>query len=401
MHERIDDSEKKRAIVLKRILSLHTLKRKESVLKLARTGENSLAIRGDEWDQNPRVLGVRNGVIDLVTGKLRPGMPEDYIKTVAPVEYQELDTPAPRWEKFLLEIFNDDVDLINYLQRLLGYGITGLSSEDAFPIFYGPRGRNGKTTLLEVVKFVIGDYAHKTRSETLLESRYAPGRGAADADTMAFRGKRIIWASETGDGRSLSVARIKELAGGDTLNARVPYGKRVVEFTPTHLLILLTNMLPNVPANDEAFWHRIHAVPFQMTFVENPRKPNEKTVDRNLFERLKEEAPGILAWLVRGCIAWQREGLNPPSSVICATASYRQDMDDLAQFIAECCVVLQTAVVQVGSFYTAYSEWCRLNSVNPATLKKVSRRMVDLGYRRDDSGRHVFFAGIGLRASDT
>ncbi len=288
-----------RTTFLARVNKLQTITRKEHVLELARTGTDSLAISGEEWDRDPWLLGVQNGVIDLQTGELRPGRQQDFIKTVSPVNYDGLDTPAPKWRQFISDIFENNQHLADYIQRLLGYGITGLTNYHVWPIFYGPQGRNGKGTMIETVKLVLGGLAHKTRSEVLLQSRYAPTRGSADADTLAFRGKRIIWASETNEGRSVNTSLIKELTGADTLNARPPYGKRPVEFTPTHLLILLTNNRPKAPAGDDALWDRTHLIPFNVRFVDDPHAPNERPADHDLPEKLKAELSGILAWMVR------------------------------------------------------------------------------------------------------
>lgn len=380
-------------------ITLQTVKRKQSILKLARTGENSLAIKGDEWDKKPMSLCVLNGVIDLETGELKPGNPEDYLKTVAPTNYYGLDYRASIWERFLLDVFDGDEDIVAYIQRLFGYGITGLNNEHTIPFFYGPRGRNGKSTILETMKFVLGSYAYKTRSEILLESRYAPARGAADADTLALCGKRIVWATESGDGRSLAAAKVKELCGGDTLNARAPYGKRPVEFSPSHLLIFLTNYKPTVPANDDALWARIDLVTFNMRFVNNPCGPDERQADHNLLEKLKAEAPGILAWLVRGCLQWRDIGLNPPSSVKMATANYRSDEDDIAQFLQETFIRQVDGSEKMGNIYKSYVDWHELSGLSGRhlSLKKFSHRLVSLGFVRDDSGRNVMIKGIRSR----
>lgn len=388
--------------ILKRVTQLQTFKRKEVILKLSHTGEDSLAIRGDEWDKNAMLLGVPNGVVDLETGTLRPGNPRDYIKTIAPTLFRGLDFPAPMWKQFLSDIFNDDVELIAYVQRLLGYGITGLTNYHITPIFWGPQGRNGKSTIFEILKFILGDIAYKTRSEMLLESRYSPGRGSADADTLAFRGRRIVWATETGDGRALNTAKIKELCGGDTLNARAPYGKRPVEFSPTHLLILLTNDRPAVHANDNALWERIHLIPFNMRFVDIPCAQNERKADHDLLNKLKTEASGILGWLVSGCIQFMATGLNPPDSVRYATAEYRVDEDDIGQFIKEKCVCRDDLSETMGDIYHEYVNWHEMTGLpgKATSMKRLSRRLVDLGFVRDDSGRNVMFKGIGFITED-
>lgn len=394
--EKIRKIETHRKIILNRIKQLQTVKRKEYILKLARTGEDSLAIRGDEWDKQDMLLGVLNGVIELENGILRPGNPTDYIVTIAPTMFYGLDFPAPIWEKFLLDIFNNDVELVAYIQRLLGYAITGMTNHHVIPILYGPHGRNGKSTFFEVLRFALGELVYKTRSELLLESRYSPARGAADADTLALRRKRIVWASETDDGRSLNAARLKELCGGDTLNARAPYGKRPVQFSPTHLLFLLTNERPAAPANDDALWERIHLIPFNIRFVDNPHGPNERKADHDLLVKLKAEASGILAWLVRGCLQFQAIGLNPPDSVRFATSEYRTYEDDIGRFILEKCVCRNDVFEKISDIYHEYSLWYELSGLpgKAISLKKLSQRLVNLGFTRDDSGRNVIFKGI-------
>jgi len=379
--------------LMKRIHALQTIARKENVLTLARTGKSSLAVRGDIWDKDPWVLGCKNGVIDLKTGFLRPGRPSDYIKTVSPVEYRGLDEPATIWERTIKEICGDYADLPDYLHRLLGYSITGLSNWHIYPIFYGPQGRNGKGTILETLKFVLGDLAHKGNSETLLESRNSPRRGSADADTLAFRGKRIIWASETNEGRKLNVSRIKELCGGDTLNARAVYGRDPVEFQPTHLLILLTNERPSAPAEDSALWERIHLVPFDVRFVDNPIGKNERPVDRDLLEKLKAEAPGILSWLVRGCLKWQESGIKRPDSVQNATTEYRQDEDIIGKFISERCETGAVWQVQASTLFAAFRDWCTDfgYAINQTRFGKEMKSRYDY-----TKGRNTYYIGIQL-----
>lgn len=394
---RSDDGKKHAAIedaLAKRIRALRTVNRKQNVLTLARTGRESLAIPGDLWDAEPWLLGCLNGVINLRTGKLETGSPRDFIKTIAPIEYRGIDTQAPTFERFVSEIFNHEIELIAFIQRLLGYGITGLTTYHVYPIFYGPQGRNGKGTLLEVVKFVLGDLAHKARSETLMESRHVGGRGSADSDTLALRGKRLVWASETSEGRRLNASRIKELCGGDTLTARAVYGREPVEFQPTHLLILLTNERPAAPAHDAALWERIFLVPFEVRFVDNPAKPNEYPADHDLLEKLKKEASGVLAWLVRGCLAWQEEGLNPPEIVKAATREYRQDEDLIERFLNDKCIVGPAYEVQAGDLYQAYQDWAGEMGLRPVSGIKFGKEMQVRfdSYRK----RHVFYVGIGL-----
>jgi putative DNA primase/helicase len=194
----------------------------------------------------------------------------------------------------------------------------------------------------------------------------------------------------------LNAAKLKELCGGDTLNARAPYGKRPVQFSPTHLLFLLTNERPVAPANDDALWERIHLIPFNIRFVDNPHGPNERKADHDLLEKLKAEASGILAWLVRGCLQFQAIGLNPPDSVRFATSEYRTYEDDIGRFILEKCVCRNDEFEKISDIYHEYSLWYELSGLpgKAISLKKLSQRLVNLGFTRDDSGRNVIFKGI-------
>ena len=384
--------------LLKRVRALQTVKRKRNILVLAGAGRESLGITGEEWDRKPWKLGCKNGVVDLRSGNHRRGRPGDYIKTVAPHDWQGLEVKAPIWESTLLEIFGNDKKLVSYIQRLFGYGIIGKSNEAVLPIFCG-KGRNGKTTLLEAIKHTIGDLAHKAEAELLLEQKYARQAGAPNSSVLSLRGRRIVWASETGEGRKLNAAKVKELTGDDTLNARAPYGRRNVEFKPSHLLIVLTNNKPTTPAGDYAIWERIHLIPFKFSFVENPQEDFEREADPFLNDKLREEAPGILAWLVRGCMDYQMQRLNPPGAVRAATEEYRQEEDIIGKFIEECCVVKPSYQVQAGPLYKKYTEWCLENghyALKGRSFGKEMRERFD-SYQR----RNYFYVGIELRTDET
>lgn len=391
-HKKIQDA------LYKRGRKLHTAKRKEQVLKLAAAGEDSLGIRGDEWDSDPLVLGCRNGVVDLKTGDRRDGLPGDFIKTVASAEWKGIDAPRPKWKRFLNEIFSEDSKLIDYVQKLYGYGITGLSRLHIIVFLWGI-GRNGKGTLTETIKYVMGDLAYKAESELLLDAKYPRQSGAPNSGILALRGKRIVTASETGQGQRLNAPKIKEIVGGDTLNARAPYGKRHVEFTPSHLLLLLTNNKPQAPANDFALWQRIHLVPFNISFVREPKKPNERKLDIELPEKLKEEASGILAWLVEGCLKWQAEGLEPPESVKNATQAYRAEEDLIGHFLSSCCIITEIAETKAGDMYKAYRRWCEENGHKPWNQTRFGTDMKGR-FDSDESRRHVYYLGVRLDAQE-
>ena len=381
--------------IIKRIKLLQSLQRKQEIVILSRSGAGTLAIIGDEWDKHPWLFAASNGILDLKTGNFRPGEPGDYIKTASPTEWKGLDEPCPTWENFISEIFGKNVLLAEYMQRLLGYGITGLAIHHLFIILFGA-GRNGKGTLLETIRAVLGDYAFKTESELLLEQKSARMAGSPNSGVLSLRGRRIVWASETSDGRRLNAGRLKELVGGDTLNARPIFGKHHVQFEPSHLLLLLTNNKPSAPASDYALWQRVNLIPFEKAFVSEPKAPNEYKADPYLCEKLKDEASGILAWLVKGCLAWQREDLNPPDIVKAATNEYRSDEDTIGHFIEERCSLNAGGQVRGGELYAAWKSWAEASGVTFISGKKFGLEIKKRGFDSDKDKRGVYYIGISL-----
>lgn len=378
----------------KRVRDLQTIRRKQAVLHLARAGADSLGISGEEWDKNPWLLAVKNGVINLKTGEFLTGEPKDFIKTAAPTEWKGLNEPCPEWEKFISDIFGSDEKLIAFIQRLLGYGITGLSILHIFVILYG-LGRNGKGTLLEILRFVLGDYAFKTESELLLEQKFSRQAGAPNSGVLSLRGRRIVWASETSDGRRLNTGKLKELVGGDTLNARPVFGKHHIQFAPSHLLLLLTNSKPAAPASDYALWQRVHLIPFERAFVDDPKAPNESKADPYLSDKLKAEASGILAWLVKGCLTWQREELNPPDIVRAATEDYRKDEDILGYFIDERCTLGESLNVRAKIFYEKYKAWATENGLGELSGVRFGKEMKKR-FNSDSDSEGIFYIGVSV-----
>lgn len=387
--QRLEDVQLAKDFV-KRAAALRTRKRIENVLFLA-AAHPDIALTGEEWDRNPWLLGVENGVIDLKTGDMRPGQPKDYIRSVAPTQWKGLNAPAPRFERFVSEIFDGNSDLASYLQRLLGYGITGLTDEHILPILHG-EGRNGKSTLLETLGACLGkELAISSQADTLMDTN-RDGSGPRPF-VYALRGKRLVWTSESNEGRRINAGLVKQLTGGDTLTVRTLHSKPVT-FSPSHLILLLTNNKPHIPADDQAVWDRVCLLPFNVRFVDEPTQPNERKQEKGLTQVLRNEAPGILAWLVRGCLEWQRQGLNPPAIVKQATSDYRDEEDTIAQFIAECCVTQAGLKVRAGELYKAFAEWCKGNGIPPMNNTAFGRRMTKRYEKAQSAG--IWYLGIGL-----
>lgn len=375
----------------KRSRALGGRRRIDNVLYLA-ARQNGLGITGNEWDSDPWLLGCANGVIDLRTGSIRKGHPDDFILAHSPIEWLGIDTPAPRFEAFLREIFEGKPELPPFMGRLMGYAVTGLTLERILAILQG-EGANGKTVLLEAMGDTLGaDLATSSQADALMDS--ANGSGPQPF-VFALRGKRLVWASESSEGKRINAGLVKQLTGGDRLNVRTLHSKPV-EFTPTHQLFLLTNHKPHISADDQAVWDRVFLVPFSYRFVDNPVAGNERKRDARLREKLRAEAPGILAWLVRGALEWQRIGLQPPAEVLTATAEYRAEEDTVSQFIDEALVIHPDAKVKGNSLYKAYDTWCKDNGIPPMSNTAFGRRMKKRFTAKVSGG--VWYMGVGLAA---
>ena len=311
--------------------------RRQSCLKFSHTSKDPMAVSGTEIDANPWLLGVKNGVIELKTGRCRDGRPDDWILKASPIEWQGIEAKCPKWEKAVLEIMAGDQDMVNFLQRLFGYSICGKVVEKIFPVFIGPGGDNGKTVLVETVSYVLGQLGGPIASE-MLTSTYQRSPSGIDTDTVALKGLRFAYASETEDKAKVSAARVKRMTGNDTLEARSPYDKRSIQFEPSHTQYLLSNYKLRADSEDNAFWNRVLYIPFTMKFVRDrePAAENELKADPHLDVALREEAPGILAWLVRGFLMWQKNGLCVPAKVLEESKRTREDLDYFGLYLDEC-----------------------------------------------------------------
>jgi putative DNA primase/helicase len=214
---------------------------------------------------------------------------------------------------------------------------------------------------------------------------------------MSLHGKRIVWAGENDEGRALNVAKVKWLVGGDTLVGRHVQGKKEIRFKPTHTLFLLTNHKPRIPADDPAIWQRLFLIEFKMSFVDEPKSKSERKRDPNIRQKLFSEAPGILAWLVKGFMEYHNYGLNPPDSVKINTSKYREDEDIIGQFITECCSLSLNFKEQAGPLYSAYKGWCELNSYTAIGSRKFGEKMVQEFKRVQENGCR-YYKGIKLIA---
>lgn len=321
--------------------------------KIVQRAQHQLPIgaKGSEFDCDPMLLGVVNGVVDLTTGKLRSGRCEDYLTKASPVPFDP-DAKCPRFERFLEEVFQDNKQLIAFVHRAIGYSLTGDNREEVFFMLYGS-GSNGKSTLLESLQAAIGaDYAGKIDFDALC-SEY---RSRHKFDLANIEGKRLVTASEPDRKIELSSKVVKSLVGDGKIAVEEKF-KQPRLIAPTHKLWLAVNTVPLATDRTEGFWRRIRLIPFNASFKERP--------DNTLKPTLISELPGILAWAVRGCLAWQEQGLGKCPAVDEATQEFREQSDVYYRFINDCLIEAPDSFILPEELKKAYEQWRELNPAAP------------------------------------
>ncbi|HKI32952.1 MAG TPA: phage/plasmid primase, P4 family [Gemmataceae bacterium] len=349
-------------------------------LELARS-EPGVPILPADLDRDPMLLNVLNGTVNLRTGQLRPHQREDLITKLAPVQYDEAAT-CPRWLKFLDRITDGNTDLISYLQRVMGYALTGDVSEQCLWFFYGT-GANGKSTFLGTILAMLGDYAMQAVSDLLLV-KHNESHPTERADLF---GKRLVGTIETEEGKWIAEALMKQMTGGDKIRAR-KMRQDFFEFDPTFKIILAANHKPTIRGTDHAAWRRVKLVPFTVTI------PDEEK-DKGLPAKLKAESSGVLAWAVAGCLDWQRYGLGEPDEVRQATSQYQAEQDVVQGFIDECCQLYPEAKANSSGLLAAYIAWSGDKLMTAPAFRK---RMKDKGFEsKEGTGGRYFWRGLQLK----
>ena len=346
--------------------------------------KSMLPIRADRFDTNPMLLNCENGTLDLKTGLLQPHNPDDYHSKISPVVWDE-NAKAPLWDRFLLEIMRGRKELVDYLQRVIGYCLTGDIREQILIVCHGS-GSNGKSTLIDTVYAMLGGYARQMAPETIMAStRREAGRATPELAMLA--GVRFVGTVETRENQAIDESLTKQLTGGDPITARPLYG-RYFQYTPAFKVLMSTNHLPTIKGDDHAIWRRIRKIPFDVRIADEDQ-------DKLLGEKLLTELPGILRWAVAGCLQWQKHGLETPDAVVKATVEYRSSQDVLADFLDECTVEGDGYVTPKKELYDAYTSWCRENGEKDISQRALSTKLQDRGIesKRIHGGIHCW-AGI-------
>jgi putative DNA primase/helicase len=310
--------------------------------------QHHVPVMPNQMDKYKMALNTPSGVIDLRTGEIKPHDPAHYFTKITPVDYSS-HADCPRWLSFLDEIFGGDKDLIRYIQKALGYSLTGSTAEQCIFFLLGS-GKNGKSTFLDVVRDVYGDYAANIQPETIMVRKNAGS--AINSDIARLKGARFVTSAEPDEAARLNEGLVKQLTGGDAVTARKLYAEEF-EFKPEFKLWMATNHKPIIRGTDTGIWRRIHIIPFNVQIPDNK-------VDRNLIHKLKAEMTSIFRWILDGCALWQSEGLKMPRAVLDMVREYRREMDVVSAFIEDCCI--RDGSVAAKTLYAAYCQWANDNN---------------------------------------
>lgn len=373
------DSESRKAIARWAAKS-ESRHRREAMLGLL-IAEPGVAVRPEVFDKEPYLLNLVNGTLDLRTGMLRDHNKDDLLTKQAPVEW---DTAAkcPTWDLALAE-WQPDPLVREYLQRLTGYTLIGEVLEELLVFFYGT-GANGKTTMVNVLAWLLGDYASPAPPDLLVARRGQQH----PTELAALRGLRWVYGSETNEGLYLDEAKVKWLCGRDRITARVMRGD-FFTFRPTFAFFLIGNHHPCIRGTDYGLWRRLHKVDFPVTI------PPEKQ-DHQLEQKLKAELPGILQWAVKGCLEYQRVGLKPPPSVKAATAEYRSEQDVVGEFIETCFRVGTEYTTTNTELWKAYQEWSNATGERTLSSRSLSVRLKERGFEATRTSKARGWKGFAV-----
>lgn len=343
--------------------------------------KHRVSVIPSEFDSNDMLLNSENGYIDLSSGELLNHDINKMFSRKTGFEYTD-KADAPVWLSFLDDIFNSDQEVIKYIQKAVGYSLTGSTKEQVMFVLFGS-GRNGKSVFVETVSEILGTYAKNIRADSLMVKQ----NSGVNNDIAALDGARFVSSSEPNEGFRFDEGLIKQLTGGDTITARFLYGEDF-DFTPQFKLWITTNHKPIIRGTDDGIWRRLALIPFTAQIPEHK-------VDKDLKYKLLREAPAILDWAVEGALLWQKEGLEMPDTIKQASVEYRQEMDVLESFIKDTCVVSEKYNAPAGELFKVYKDWANENEEYLMSKQKFGQKMKEkFEYKRNSSGR--FYAGLKI-----
>ncbi|AEF85405.1 conserved hypothetical protein [Treponema primitia ZAS-2] len=364
-------------------LQSESLRRRKAFIESASLMKE-MNITSNDVDKDPWLFNCGNGTIDIRKGEFREHRRDDMITKLARVDYDGA-ADCPVWKLFIREIMDYKPDLIEYVQRVAGLALTGDTSEQTMFILFGS-GANGKSTFLNVLMKVLGDYAIAAQIDTFMKKK----TDQISNDIARLRGARFVTTSEAEQGQRLAEPLIKLLTGNDPMTARFLYGE-YFDFIPTFKIFMASNHKPMIRGTDHGIWRRIKLIPFTTTIA--PEKQ-----DKHLEQRLLEEKAGILNWLIEGARGWLSLGLAAPAIITSATEEYRSEMDVLGAFIKERCIQGPGVSVRARELFKAYQEWCEDNNEYACAERFLAMRLKELGLEKWRTAEARFWRGIMLKA---
>ena len=336
-----------------------------------------------QLDRHKDIINTPAGMIDLKTGRMSDHDPKSYITKITAAEYSQT-ADCPLWKKFLSEIFGGDEDLIRYIQKAVGYSLSGSTAEQCVFFLFGT-GRNGKSTFIDIIREMFGDYASNIQPETIMIRK--TGGNAINSDIARLKGARLVTSVEPNEGVRINEGLLKQLTGEDVVTARKLYGDEF-EFKPEFKLWVSTNHKPIIRGTDTGIWRRIHLIPFTVQIPENK-------IDRQLKYKLAAEMTGIFRWAVDGFLLYRREGLKMPRAVADSVKEYRREMDVISAFIEDCCITGEHCSVQSSQLYAAYMHWAEQGNEYTMSATKFSTE-ISKRYEKVKSRSCKYFSGLAL-----
>lgn len=361
---------------------LHYTRSNKGKQAMIREIQHRLASLPSDFDKDIWHLNTQNGVLDLKSGQLEEHSSNRMLSKITNTEYSD-KIDCPRWKQFLEDIFAGNKELLSYIQKAIGYSLTGSTDEQCMFFCVG-NGRNGKSTFLDTISDIFGDYTANIQPETIMIKPYS---GAANSDIARLKGARFVTTVEPNEGVRLNEGLVKQLTGGDKVTARFQYGSEF-EYSPEFKIWMGTNHKPIIRGRDEGIWRRLHLIPF------NVQIPKDK-VDKNLKYKLKREYVGILNWAIEGCLLWQQEGLDLPQVIAQAVEEYKGEMDVVTSFLDEC-TERGVGDIKASDLYQSYKKWALDNGQYVMSSTKFGIEMSGKYDKKKSHGVYKYF-GLMLR----
>lgn len=364
----------------KHLIKSESFRRIQALVGLLKVSE-TIIVEDHELDTDEYLFNVQGNTLNLKNGKGLPPDPKKLITKKSQFIYDK-EAKCPTWDMFLMQIFNSDFELIRFVQKAMGYAMSGDVSEQCLFILWGT-GANGKSTFLNVLQALFGDYACTTGTETFMKKTSEQSN-----DLARLKGIRLVTTTEVEQGKTLSESLIKQITGGDEITARFLYGE-YFSFKPTFKIFLATNHKPKIRGADNGIWRRIKMIPFDVTIPPEQR-------DKTLTEKLIAENSGILNWLIQGYSLWRKEGLNEPDAILKANEEYKMDMDVVGTFINDCLDIDASMKWRLPNqmLYQTYIKWCTVNNERVMSQKWLTMRMSEKGFKRMVSNTGRIWLGL-------